>query len=308
MSSYGETICALRKKAGLTQEELGKRLNVSNQAVSKWEKNLSQPDFETVSRFCNICGVTMDEFRAMTQSEEGAPPVREKPKEPAVPLGVCTVCGRTVTEENVGDREGKLVCADCKKKREENARAREKYIAIRTRKLRDEAHGKIKKSFIVATICAVLFSVIGIVSMAMNGQAATGVEVGLVGALVVFTFVAQLFWEGFVPDVVMGSFKVFGGPGVIFELDLDGIIFLIVAKIAIKLITTLLTIVIFLLGCAFAAFVSVFTFFPAFFRYKGEADALTYQAVKYEGRTAVPLTVDNTDFVALLKSEGRTGK
>lgn len=37
MIKISENIAALRKQAGITQEDLANRLNVSNQAVSKWE-------------------------------------------------------------------------------------------------------------------------------------------------------------------------------------------------------------------------------------------------------------------------------
>ncbi len=38
----GEHIASLRKEKGLTQSDLGERLGVSFQAVSKWERGISQ--------------------------------------------------------------------------------------------------------------------------------------------------------------------------------------------------------------------------------------------------------------------------
>lgn len=39
--SIGKTIRRLRKERGLTQEELAERLNITSQAVSKWESEIS---------------------------------------------------------------------------------------------------------------------------------------------------------------------------------------------------------------------------------------------------------------------------
>ncbi|MBE7074867.1 MAG: helix-turn-helix domain-containing protein [Clostridiales bacterium] len=62
MKKYGHIIADLRKQKGLTQEQLGKQLNVSYQAVSKWENNLSQPDLQTLEKLCDILGVTISQF------------------------------------------------------------------------------------------------------------------------------------------------------------------------------------------------------------------------------------------------------
>ena len=42
MNMVGNQIAYLRKEKGLTQTELGERLNLSFQAVSKWERGVSQ--------------------------------------------------------------------------------------------------------------------------------------------------------------------------------------------------------------------------------------------------------------------------
>ena len=42
----GEVICKRRKELGLTQKQLAKSLNISFQAVSKWENNSAYPDIE----------------------------------------------------------------------------------------------------------------------------------------------------------------------------------------------------------------------------------------------------------------------
>lgn len=55
-----EKICEFRKARSLTQEQLGAKLGVSNQAVSKWEKGESMPDIMLLPQLCEILGVTSD--------------------------------------------------------------------------------------------------------------------------------------------------------------------------------------------------------------------------------------------------------
>ncbi len=55
-----EQIAALRKKKGLTQEELAKALGVTNQAVSKWESNKCCPDIELLPQLARIFGCSID--------------------------------------------------------------------------------------------------------------------------------------------------------------------------------------------------------------------------------------------------------
>lgn len=55
-----EKIINLRKKNGWSQEELGQRLNVSRQSVSKWESMTSIPDLEKIIKMSEIFGVTTD--------------------------------------------------------------------------------------------------------------------------------------------------------------------------------------------------------------------------------------------------------
>ena len=54
--TLGERITLARKKAGLSQEQLGDRLGVSRQAVSKWESSQANPDVAYVAELCRICG------------------------------------------------------------------------------------------------------------------------------------------------------------------------------------------------------------------------------------------------------------
>ncbi len=61
-NTLGENISRHRKMTKLTQEELAERMNVSSQAVSKWENDLSLPDIETIQRLAMLFGCTIDEL------------------------------------------------------------------------------------------------------------------------------------------------------------------------------------------------------------------------------------------------------
>ena len=55
-----ENIAALRKKKGLTQEELARLFGVTNQAVSKWESSQSCPDVALLPKIAGYFGVSVD--------------------------------------------------------------------------------------------------------------------------------------------------------------------------------------------------------------------------------------------------------
>lgn len=58
----GEKIRLLRKKNDVTQENLARYLNISPQAVSRWEKEICYPDIETLPLIADFFGVGMDEL------------------------------------------------------------------------------------------------------------------------------------------------------------------------------------------------------------------------------------------------------
>lgn len=56
----GKTIKELRLEEGISQRELGKRLNVCNQTVSFWEGGQREPDLDTLIKIANYFQVTTD--------------------------------------------------------------------------------------------------------------------------------------------------------------------------------------------------------------------------------------------------------
>lgn len=59
---FEENLRNLRKNANMTQAELAEKLNVSRQAVSKWEKAVSIPDIENMLLLSKVFNVSLDEL------------------------------------------------------------------------------------------------------------------------------------------------------------------------------------------------------------------------------------------------------
>ena len=60
--NFNEKLIDLRKSKSLTQDELGERLGVSRQTISKWELAQSYPDFQRLVLLSDFFGLTLDEL------------------------------------------------------------------------------------------------------------------------------------------------------------------------------------------------------------------------------------------------------
>lgn len=69
--TLGGKIAMLRKEQGLTQAELAEKMNVTDKAVSKWERDLSCPDIGTLPKLAEIFGLTMDELMQAKTARAG---------------------------------------------------------------------------------------------------------------------------------------------------------------------------------------------------------------------------------------------
>ena len=85
----GDRIAAVRRAAGLTQEQLGELVGVTRQAVSKWESGQTVPDAVTVGRLCLALHVSADYVLLGKEPEETE---RSAPVRP----DRCPCCGRPV--------------------------------------------------------------------------------------------------------------------------------------------------------------------------------------------------------------------
>ena len=63
-NTMGDVIAALRKEKGMTQKDLADQLNVTDKAVSKWERNIACPDTTLIPKLAEILGISIDELMA----------------------------------------------------------------------------------------------------------------------------------------------------------------------------------------------------------------------------------------------------
>ena len=88
--TLGQKIAELRKAKNMTQLELANKLNITDKAVSKWERDISCPDINTFPKLAEIFGVSVDELlqanNAVSDNKENKDIVDLVLK--AVPLGL----------------------------------------------------------------------------------------------------------------------------------------------------------------------------------------------------------------------------
>ena len=77
-----ERLTALRQEKGLSQAEVAEQLDVSRQAISRWETGKAVPTVDNLACLSRLYGVPME---ALLYGDEGAEPVRQETKEEAVP-------------------------------------------------------------------------------------------------------------------------------------------------------------------------------------------------------------------------------
>ena len=69
--TLGEMISSLRKEKNMTQNDLAEKMNVTDKAVSKWERNLSCPDVNSIPKLAEILGVSVEELlNAQTKQDD----------------------------------------------------------------------------------------------------------------------------------------------------------------------------------------------------------------------------------------------
>ena len=78
--TFGEKLQSLRQRAGMSQDQLAERLEVSRQAVSRWERDETMPETDKVVALADIFGVTTD-YLLRPQPESSETETEKPPRE-----------------------------------------------------------------------------------------------------------------------------------------------------------------------------------------------------------------------------------
>ena len=91
--TLGTMIAELRKQHGMTQLELAEKMGVTDKAVSKWERDLSCPDINSIPNLAEILGVSVEELMQVKKEADApvskvAEIIETAPKAVALAMGI----------------------------------------------------------------------------------------------------------------------------------------------------------------------------------------------------------------------------
>ena len=94
--TIGEIISELRKEKGMTQNDLAEKMNVTDKAVSKWERNLSCPDVNSIPKLAEILEISVEELLNAQKRENESNGKIDEIVNTALPavgvaMGICVV-------------------------------------------------------------------------------------------------------------------------------------------------------------------------------------------------------------------------
>ena len=69
--TLGMMISSLRKERGMTQLDLAEKMGVTDKAVSKWERDLSCPDVNTIPKLAEVFSISVDELMQVKAESQG---------------------------------------------------------------------------------------------------------------------------------------------------------------------------------------------------------------------------------------------
>ena len=268
MTDYGKKIAELRAANKMTQAQLGNQLNVTSQAVSKWENGLSEPDIESIKKICEIFHISFDEFFGVeptattnesSESEQPTEPIAEPPvsqstEPPAVILAYCDTCDKPMY--NPKEYQVRIVngiqhttCLDCvSKNAAAEQKAKEQQLAERRAAERHQRWNELRKGMIWGAVGGVALALIALISGIVIKEPLVYILGTILGAYGGFALVTQMIWDNSVRDVFDFFIRTLRLPGVIFTLDIEGILFLIFVKLLGAILSAIVSVLLLLVG------------------------------------------------------------
>ena len=67
--SMAEVISSRRKELGMTQKDLAEKLNITDKAVSKWERGIACPDTASIPKLAQVLGISLEELMTAKPAE-----------------------------------------------------------------------------------------------------------------------------------------------------------------------------------------------------------------------------------------------
>ena len=67
--TMAEVIASRRKELGMTQKDLAEKLNITDKAVSKWERGVACPDTAAIPQLAQILGISIEELMTSKPAE-----------------------------------------------------------------------------------------------------------------------------------------------------------------------------------------------------------------------------------------------
>ena len=278
--TLGQNIKKYRTQKGLSQTDLSEKLNVTYQAVSRWENDQVEPSVDTLRKMSSIFECSIDDLLSVTDNntpeetkQEEAPTVHYVYQETKAQLALCHDCNKPIynTEDihrmkvvtrhagrgHAAETREDIVCTSCYNKRvkaaqEKMQREEDEYKAsLRKRRIH---------SFIWPLIAVVTTTIIGIVLL-NKGQHDAGLGLLIGGGLLYFWLSCVILNNNCVADVFFAiaswSIKL---PGVIFTLDLNGLFFLIAVKVLGAILSFIVSALAIIFGFIISAAIGVFVY------------------------------------------------
>lgn len=262
----GDKIKELRIASGLTQKDLAEKLFVTAQAVSRWENGEVEPSINTITEISKIFKVTVDEIvgnSSLTSEEQNVVVEKEyvyKEQQPV--LAVCENCNKPIYDGNEivrfdthhgrNSSTSHVWCKTCDTEKKERKHKERIEKGIKRRKC----------SFIFGPLIALIFLGIMIARSVSNNDW-SNLYIIIIGTVCIFTLISCLILNNnFIGEMMRDVFSwgFIKLPGLIFTLDLDGIIWLLTVKLLFWILGLILASICGLLSLSLGLFTSVFVY------------------------------------------------